>query len=164
MFVFSLISLLLLVGAILLIPAGLRAGDRSGDALLLNVQPQLAPRGATVTVNNPEDAAVLVGVSLRRARPRLRLEGGSYVKIRTGRTTSDLRADQQTQIAVLAAGETQTVVVRADARVRRRAELVVVVGQSQRLRSIHRLVVLPRSGGDQASHQIGVAGLQPLER
>ena len=164
MIAFAVLSLLALIGVILLIPLGLRAGDRAGDALLLDVRARFAPRGATVTVTNPEGTAVLVGISLRRPGLRLHLEAGSYVNIMTGRTTSDLRADQQTQIVILAAGETQTVVVPAGPRVRRRAELVAVVGQSERLRSIHRLLVLPLSGADETRHQIGVAGLQPLER
>jgi hypothetical protein len=161
--VLSVVALLLLVGVIALIPLGLRVGDQPRDVLLLDVAPRIAPRGATVTVTNPGGIPVILGMSLRRAGPRLRLEGGTYVRVRTGRTTSDLRPDQQTQIAVVGPGETETFVVSAGGHVPRRAELVAVVGQAKRLRTIHRRVVLPLSGDD-ARHQIGEASLQPLER
>ena len=85
-----------------------------------------------------------VGMSLRRAGSRLRLEAGSYVGIRTGSMGSEVRAQQQARIGVLAAGETRTLVVPAGAHVRGRAELVAVIGQPERLQTIHRLVVLPR--------------------
>jgi hypothetical protein len=51
--VFSILALLALAGVITLIPLGLRAGDRPGEVLLLDVEPRIAPRGATVTVTNP---------------------------------------------------------------------------------------------------------------
>jgi hypothetical protein len=169
--VLSILALLLLAGVIALIPLGLRAGDGPSDVLLLDVEPRIAPRGATVTVSNRGASPVLLGLSVRRAGPRLRLEGGTYVRIRTGRTTSDLRADQQTLVGVLDAGETETYPVPAGVRVRRRAELVAVVGQHERLRSIHRLVVLAEPSGadrlgrfDQTRDQVGEAGLQPFER
>ena len=160
----SVIALLLLGGVITLIPLGLRAGDRPGDLVLLDAEPSTAPRGAMVTLTNPGATPVILGMSLRRAGPRLRLESGSYVRVMTGRTTAELRAQQHTSVAVLEGGETQTVVVPAGARVRRRAELVLVVGERDRLRTIHRLVVLPLPGGDEAPHEFGEAGLQPLER
>jgi hypothetical protein len=140
-------SALALVGVMLLVPLGLRAGDQPGDVLLLGVEPRTAPRGASVTVTNPGATSVILGMSLRRAGSRLRLEGPAYVRIRNGRTTSELLAGNQTWIGVLDAGETHTVVLPADARVRRRAEVVAVIGQQGRLRTIHRLVVLPRRSG-----------------
>jgi len=164
--VLSVLAVLFLVGVIALIPLGLRAGDRAGDALLLDVQPRGVPRGATVTVTNPGQDSVMLGMSLRRAGPRLRLDGGSYIRVRTGSTSSDLQAGCQTGIAVLEAGETDTFVVPAGAKLPQRAELVLVVGQPERLRTIHRLVVLPQRelSLDDARHQIRKAGLEPLER
>lgn len=132
--------------------------------MLLDVEPSIAPRGAMVTLTNPGATPVILGMSLRRAGPRLRLESGSYVRVMTGRTTAELRAQQQTSVAVVEGGETQTVVVPAGVRVRRRAELVVVVGERDRLRTIHRPVVLPLPGDDEARHEFGEAGLQPLKR
>jgi hypothetical protein len=139
--------LLLLAGVGTLIPLGLRAGDRPGDALLLHVEPRMAPRGASVTVTNPGRTPVILGMSLRRAGARLRLSGPSYVRIRTGSTSSDLLADTHELVGVLDADETGTFVVPADARVRQRAELVAVIGQRRRLRTIHRLVVLAPGSG-----------------
>jgi hypothetical protein len=171
MIIFGVLTCLVFVGVIALIPFGLRPGDRPRDVLLLRAEPRIAPRGATVTVTNPGQGPVVLGMSLRRAGLRLRLEGRSYCRVRTGSTTADLRADHQTSIAVIDRGETETFVVPADARIPRRAELVVVVGQPERLRTIHRLLVLPQprdtgflAGGGEARHQIGEAGLQPFER
>lgn len=136
------VSALLLAGVILLIPRGFRAGDQPEDAVLLGVESLSAPRGAAVTMRNPGQAPVLVGMSLRRAGLRLRFEGPAYVRIRDGRTSSELLAGKQTCIGVLDAGETATFAVPAEAGTRRRAELVAVIGQTRRLRTIHRLVVM----------------------
>jgi hypothetical protein len=162
----SVLSVLGLLVAIALIPLGLRAGDRSDDPLLVNVEPRVTPRGANLTVTNPGRESVVLGVSLRRAGLRLRLEGRSYVRLRTGSMSSDLRASEQTGIAVLEAGETETFVVAAGGLVAKRAELTVVVGQADRLRTIHRLVVLPgrELGENDARHQVRKPGLEPLER
>jgi hypothetical protein len=168
--VLCLLVLLVLAGVVALIPLGLRAGDRPPDVLLLDVEPRIAPRGATVTVTNPGASPILLGLSLRRAGPRLRVEGGTYVRVRTGSTNAEVRAEHQTSVVVLDGGETETFVVPAGVRVPRRAELVAVVGQPERLRTIHRLVVLADPSGadrlgrpDQARHQVGEAGLQPFE-
>jgi hypothetical protein len=134
--------LLVLFGVAALVPLGLRAGDRPGDALLLHVEPRTAPPGASVTVTNPGRSPVILGMSLRRAGARLRLAGPSYVRIRTGSTSSELLADKHAWVGVLDADETRTFVVPADAQVRQRAELVAVIGQRRRLRTIHRLVEL----------------------
>jgi hypothetical protein len=139
-----LVAVLVLAGVATLVPLGLRAGDRPDDAVLLDVAPRNAPPGARVTVTNPGAVPVVVGMSLRRAGARLRLEGGSYVRIRTGSTDAELRAEAQAQVGALDAGETRTFAVPAGPGDRRRAELVVVIGQTQRLRTLHRLVVLPR--------------------
>ncbi len=127
----SVLAVLFLVGTIMLIPLGLRAGDRSDDALLVNVELRITPRGAAVTVTNPGRDSVMLGLSLRRPGLRLRLEGRSYVRLRTGSMSSDLRA-----------------------------------GQPDRLRTIHRLVVVPQRelGGNDPRHQVRKPGLEPLER
>jgi len=142
------LSGLLLAGVVLLVPLGLRTGDRSGDALLLDVQPAPADRSALVTLTNPGRLPVLVGMSLRRPGLRLRFEGPGYVRVRNGQTSSDLLAGRQSCIEVLEPGETATFAVPAEAGTRRRAELVVVIGQACRLRTIHRLVVLAQDAGD----------------
>lgn len=141
------VSALVLAGVILLIPLGLRAGDRRDDALLLDVEPLAEPRGASVTVSNPGEVPVLLGLSLRRAGLRLRLEGPSYVRVRNGRITPDLRVGTQSAIGIVDAGETATFAVPAEPGIRRRAELVVVIGQPRRLRTLHRLVALSQEAG-----------------
>jgi hypothetical protein len=141
------VSAVLLAGVLLLIPLGLRVGNEPGDAVLLDVEPLTAPRGASVTVTNPGRFPVILGLSLRQAGFRFRLEGRCYVRIRNGHTTSDLLAGNQAWIGVLDAGETQALVVPAGAQIRRRAELVAVIGQERRLRTIHRLVVLGSGAG-----------------
>jgi hypothetical protein len=155
----GLLVALVLGGLISLVVVGVRAGDRPGDALLLDVAPRSSPRGARATLTNPGGAPVIFGISLRRPGLRVRLEGGSYVRIRTGRTDSELLAARQAQVGALAAGETRTFVVPAGARLGRRAELVVVIGQSSRLRTVHRLLVLPQSGF--SARTTGWAGRRP---
>jgi len=166
MIAFSGLALLLLLGALALIPLGLRAGDHAGDVLLLSVEPHVAPRGAAVTITNPDHTPVILGMSLRSAGLRLRLESGTYVRLRTGSTAPELRADRQARVVVLDAGETRRFVLPADPRLGRRAELVTVVGQHDRLRTVHRLVELPRPDlrREYARDQLREAGLEPLER
>ena len=157
MIALSVTGLLLALAAVAaLIPLGMRAGDRPDDALLLHVEARAAPRGASVTVTNPGSAPVILGMSLRQAGARLRLEGPCYVRIRTGSTRPELLAEKHAWIGVLAGDETRTFLVPADAHVRERAELVAVIGQQRRLRTIHRLVMLaPASGlGARGSHAL----------
>jgi hypothetical protein len=161
--IFSVTALLIVLGAVAgLIPLGLRAGDQPGDALLLAVEPRMAPRGASVTVTNPGRAPVILGMSLRRAGARLRVAGPSYVRIRTGSTRPELLADQHAWLGVLGADETRTLVVRADAQVRERGELVAVIGQQGRLRTIHRLVVLGSPSGLRARRRGALDARPPL--
>jgi hypothetical protein len=151
-------SALLLAGVILLIPFGLRAGDQLDDALVLDVEPLARSRGAVATVTNPGDAPVLLGLSLRRAGLRQRLDGPAYVRIRSGRTSTDLLAGTQACIGVVEAGETATFALAADPGVRRRAELVAVIGQPRRLRTVHRLVLLTQEAG---CNEATIAGNRP---
>jgi hypothetical protein len=153
------ISSLALTAVIALVPLGLRAGDQPGEALLVALTPLNAPRGVWVTISNPGPVPVIVGMSLRRAGLRLRLEGPAYTRIRNGSTASELLAGHQALIGVLDAGETQTFVVPAEAPIRRRAELVAVIGQPERLRTLHRLVMLAQRSGQ--SDRDDPAALQP---
>ena len=89
------VSALALAGVIALIPLGWRARNEPGDARLVEVAALSAPRGAWVTVSNPGRAPVIVGMSLRRAGPRLRLEGPAYVRVRNGSTAPELLAGHQ---------------------------------------------------------------------
>jgi hypothetical protein len=140
--ILSLTLVIALVGSLALIPLGLRSGDRPHDVVLNAVEPQTEPRGAAVTLANRDGIPVIVGLTLRRAGVRLRLEGAGYVTVGSRRR----RAEERDTVAVLDAGETATIIVPAGARIGARAELVVVIGQRERLRTIHRLVRLPGSG------------------
>ena len=153
-----------LAGVIALIVLGLRAGDQPGEALLLDVAPLTAPRGALVTVRNPGKVPVIVAMSLRRAGPRLRLDGPAYARTRSGSTASELLAGRQTAVGLLDAGETQTFVVPAEAPIPRRAELVAVIGQRDRLRTLHRLVVLAEASGADPGRARAQSGRPPRVR
>jgi hypothetical protein len=138
------LTVVLLVGVVALLPLGLRAGDRMDDAELVGVEPLVDARGVKVVVSNPSELPVLVGIKFRRCGIRLRLEGDSYVRIRTQRTSSDLLPRHMDVVGVIAAGETASFSACAERRLGRRAELVTVVGQDRRLRAIHRRVSLSR--------------------
>lgn len=132
--------LLLLAGVFGLIRAGFRDGDVTGDTLVLDVEARSRPRGARATVSNPGREPVLVGLVLRRPGVRLRLDGGSYVKVRTAKISSELMPGRQATLGVVLPGEASSFVVPAPAGLGRKAELVAVVGQAGRLRTIHRMV------------------------
>jgi hypothetical protein len=138
-----LLTPLVLVGLISLVALGVRSGDRPGEARILDISPRSTPRSCVVTLTNPGGNSIVCGMSLRRPRPRVRLEGGSYIATRSGRTDSELLATRQAQIGALAPGETRAFVVPAAAHLGRHVELVVVIGQADRLRAAHRLLALP---------------------
>jgi hypothetical protein len=84
------------------------------------------------------------------------------VRVRTGSTKSDLLAEKHAWVGVLDADETRTFVVPAEAHVRKRAELVAVIRQRRRLRSLHRLVVLAPASGLGARRHGGLGAAVPL--
>jgi hypothetical protein len=157
---------LAVAGVLMLIAFGLRAGDRAGELRLVAVTPQLrtsatrggpvARRELAVRIANPGDATVLVGLSLRRRGLRLLLEGGAYVQVPT-RVRRDLLAGRQAAVGAVAPRRTATFVLSVDGARAGRAELVVIAGERERLRCIHRSVTLPRA--DTAAD-----GLQSTER
>jgi hypothetical protein len=143
--VISIAAGLLLGGVGCLIPLGFRLGDRPEEAWLPDPEPRAEPRGAQVTVFNPGDAPVLVGLSLRPRGLRVRLEGGSYVSSRSRSTTPDVLATTQGSVGVVAPGASETMMVTADTHLGAKAELVATIGQRQRLKVIHRqLTLTPR--------------------
>lgn len=146
MVLFSVFVVSLLVGALLLIPLGFRAGDQPADVEIVEIEALAARHAIRVTVTNPGPAPVVLGFSLRRRGIRLRLEDGTYVRIRTRGTSSDLLPANQTVMGAVAAGETATFDVPVLTPLGRTAEMVAVIGQQERLRTIHRLVHLPPLG------------------
>jgi hypothetical protein len=135
-------AVLLLVGVLPLILLGLREGDKRGDGLVERIEPCVPPRSVTVTVRNPALVPLLVGLSLRRRGLRLRLEGGSYARLRSGRLTADLLPSRQDVVGVVDPDEEATFLVPAEIGLGSHAELVLVMGQRDRLRSVHLAVKL----------------------
>ena len=137
----------MLAGALMLALVGLRAGDRRDDARLVSLTPEPGLPAIHVSVTNPGDAPVLVGLSLRRPGLRLRLEGGHYVKVRPVRASPDGLAASQTTLGVLEPRATGTFLVPGPTLAGARAELVAFLGQPGRLREIHRGLRLGQSEG-----------------
>jgi hypothetical protein len=148
----------ILVGVLMLIPIGLRNGDGPCDALLACVKPQSSPRGALVTVTNRGGGALIVGLSLRPRGLRLRVEGGTYVRVRARTLAPDLMPERQDALGVVPVGETSTFFVPANRSVRQRAELVAVMGQPGRLRTVHASVRLPPPGARRRAARRAQAG------
>lgn len=142
MITFSLLTIGLLLGVLTLIPIGLRAGERSGEALVLTVRVDGSPRALQVSVVNPGAVPVIAGLSLRRPGLRLHLEGGSYTRVRRG-ARPELLPGAQMALGAVAPGEIGSFTVLAPPGLKDRAELVTLVGQNGRLRTLHRLVALP---------------------
>lgn len=138
MVILSIVSVIFLFGVLILVPLGFREGDKPGDARVQNVEAWSYPRVVTAEITNPASVPVMVGISLRSPSLRLRLEGGTYARLRTRKTTRDLLPAEQTVIAVIDAGESQRFVIPADPGLGKRAALVVITGQPGRLRTIHR--------------------------
>jgi hypothetical protein len=134
----AVLTLLSLIGVLALIPLGWRAGDKPHDARVMEVRPEPGFPVIRVRVTNPGDEPVVVGLSLRRPSLRLRLEGGHYVRLRTRQVTSDLLPGRQATVGVLAGRETGTFRVPAARGLDSRPELVTVLGQRGRLRTVHR--------------------------
>ncbi len=161
------LTALALAGLLAVIPLALRSGDRPGDARLIDVGEEDGFPAVHVTISNPGGDAVIVGLALRRPSLRLRLEGEQYARLRTRRVTGDLLPSRQTTVGVLAPAETGTFLVPAGAQLGSRAELVAVLGQAGRLRTIHRELRLSpcsAAGGTRlaaASAAASAAGPQP---
>lgn len=168
MAVFSFVLVGLLVVMLGLVALGFREGDEAGDACLLRVVASRGARAVSVEVCNPRPEPVLVGMSLRRVGWRMRLEGGTYSRLATRKTTPDLLPARQHVVGVVGASESGTFIVgAADTGLARRAELVVVVGQTGRLRALHRLVTVCGPRGDDAfgsGMEGGRGSLAPVSR
>ncbi len=123
-----------------LLYVGSRTGDRPDDAALSDIGPVARSAGISFTVTNRGAHAVLVGASLRRRSIRLRLEGGHFVAVPTRTWRRQLLAGRHTVVCAIDAGETQAVLVPVSGDTPPRAELVVAIGEADRLRVVHRAV------------------------
>lgn len=126
---------------------GLRNGDRPGEAVVSEVEPDLRGRGVWITVQNPGHQSVLLGGLVRRARLRLRCEAGSFVTVPRRTSRHGLLATRYPAVCAVAPGGTETILVTASEPTGRRAELVLAIGEAGRLRVVHRAVRLPRAVG-----------------
>jgi hypothetical protein len=128
-------------GALLLCQAGIRAGDRPGDATVsagvgIAEQPDGRYRVVIVTVRNPGDVPVMVGLSVRRSGLLARLGGGATVTVPRRTMRARLLASQQSVVGVAGPSETAAWAVPVPPAARGRPQLVAVLGQPGRLRVV----------------------------
>jgi hypothetical protein len=133
----------LLGGGGALLAAGTRAGDRLGETIVTDVAAELGTNLLSFTVHNPGERGVLLGASVRPRSVRLRFESGSFVRVPRRTARSGLLAGRHSHVGAIDALATQRIRVAFADDTPRRAELVVAVGETDRLRLIHRAVVLP---------------------
>jgi hypothetical protein len=123
---------------------GMRNGDRLGDATVGAAKPDNSGRGISFAVHNRGPQPVLIGASVRLRRLRLLGETRQSVSVPRRTLRNKLLAGQHTVVGVIPAGETQTVIVPFSRSVPRRAELVVAIGEPDRLRMVRQAVKLSR--------------------
>jgi hypothetical protein len=122
---------------------GVRNGDRVGDASVGLGEPDASRRRVSFVVRNPGPQPVLIGASLRRRSLRLLGDGGQSVSVPRRTLRQQLLARQHTVVCAIPPGEAQTVSVPFLGRsTRRRAELVVAIGEPDRLRVVRQSVAL----------------------
>lgn len=126
-----------------LLAAGVRTGDRFGEASVSGIGFDPLEGAVRFTVHNPGDQSVLIGASVRRRSLRLRLEGGYLVRVPRVTTSDGFLAGRHSVIRAVPPGEREAVLVPLRAGIGRRSELVVVIGERERLRVIHRSVDTP---------------------
>jgi hypothetical protein len=129
-----------------LVAAGARAGDRVGETVVADIATEVGTNLLSFTVHNPGERSVLLGASIRRRSMRLRFEVGSFVRVPRRTARPRLLAGRYSHICAVDGRQTRRLRVSFADGMPRRAELVVAVGETDRLRLIHRAVVLsPRA-------------------
>jgi len=155
------LAVLVLVLGGWLLATGLRAGDRPGDTLISAIGAD-AFQGVRFTASNPGRQAVLIGATVSRRTLRLMVEGGAFTRVPRRTDRDDLLAGRHTVVCAVGPGETQTVRVplaeqtvegpraagcRPAVAPGRWAQLVLAIGEPDRLRVVHRAVRLPANAG-----------------
>jgi hypothetical protein len=137
------LATVMLAFGLTVLDVGLREGDRPSDTTLSAIEPD--PRGRVIwlTVHNPGGQAVLVGASVRRPSLRLLCEAGAFTSAPRRTSRRGLRAGKHAVVCAIDAGDTRTVLVPLQSGGGRKAELVVAIGEADRLRVLHRAVGLP---------------------
>jgi hypothetical protein len=123
-----------------LLYAGSRAGDRPDDAALSDVRAAASGTGISFKLTNRGSQAVLIGASVRRRSLRLHCEAGHFVSVPARTWRSKLLAGRHAVVCVVDAGDADTVLIPVAPGIPRHAELVVAVGEADRLRVVHRAV------------------------
>jgi hypothetical protein len=123
---------------------GVRNGDRLGDVAVGAAKADENGRGVSFAVRNPGPQPVLMGASVRRRSLRLRGEAGQLVSAPRRTLRKELLAGQHTVLYAIPAGEAESVLVPFSRPIRRWAEVVVVIGEPDRLRMVRQRVELPR--------------------
>jgi hypothetical protein len=123
-------------GGLVLLGAGLRAGDRNGETLLSNIETDLSASVVSFTIENPAQEAVVIGARVRRGTLRALVEGGRFVQVPRRTTHAVFLAGRFDFVGAIAAADARTVRVAIPADIRRRGELSVAVGERERLRII----------------------------
>jgi hypothetical protein len=131
-------------GGLVLLGAGLRAGDRSGETLLSNIEADLSASVVSCTIENPGQQAVVIGAKVRRGTLRALVEGGRFVQVPRRTSHAAFFAGHYDFVGAIAAASAETVRVAIPADIRRRGELSVAVGERERLRIIRTPLDLAR--------------------
>lgn len=123
----------------------MRNGDRVGDAWVGVADPDHSGGSVAVAIHNAGPQPVLIGASVRR---RLPLPGERVRSVSVpGRTLrGKLLASRYSAVYVIAAGEASMVTVPLPPSRRRRAELVVAIGEPDRLRLVRQAIKRPAAG------------------
>ena len=122
---------------------GTRNGDRLGDASVGTGAPDASRRGISFVVRNRGPQPVLIGASLRRPKLRLFSDPGQSVSVPRRTSRRKLLAGHHTVVYAIPAREAQTLSVPFPRRsIWRRAELVVAIGEPDRLRVVRQSVRL----------------------
>ena len=133
----------LFVAAWLFAMEGVRAGDRPGDTTVSAVGVDGDGIGIRFTVHNPGHQAVLLGASLRRRRIRLWQSNASYISVPRRTARGGLLPGDHALVCVVEPDDRMVVRLGPSPTVSRRQELVVAIGEPDRLRVLHRAVTLP---------------------
>jgi len=125
---------------------GMRNGDRFGDAAVGEADSDDSGRYVSVAVRNPASQPVLIGASVRSRGRGLLGQPGQSVTVPRWTSRHELLAGQHTIVWAIPARETQTVTVPVSRSIGRRGELVVAIGEPDRLRLVRQAVRLSRPG------------------
>jgi hypothetical protein len=133
---------------------GVRTGDRPGDTTVSAVAVDARDMGVRFTVHNPGDQAVLLGASLRRRSLRPWPSHAASIRVPRRTARGGLPRGEHALVCVVEPDD-RTVMRIAPPGTRvapRHLELVVAIGEPDRLRVLHRAVTLPRGRRPELPH------------